>query len=159
MNLDDIDLEIVRLLQEDGRQGNRSVARQMGLSEGAVRKRIRRMEDEEAIVYGLLVDVGALGPALWFWLDIEVKPVEIDAVATFIAAFQCCTLCTVITTNLSIRASGSVPDRAALAKLVDDIAGRPGVLDVTAREVVGFAHHQYQFKLHSDTWGGRDRET
>jgi Lrp/AsnC family transcriptional regulator for asnA, asnC and gidA len=42
-DLDDLDLQIVRLLQEDGRFSNVEIARRIGVSDPTVRKRIERL--------------------------------------------------------------------------------------------------------------------
>ncbi len=42
---DHIDRRIVRLLQEDGRMSNRTIAEKIGVSEGTVRNRIKRLKE------------------------------------------------------------------------------------------------------------------
>jgi len=48
-NMDDTDKEIIRLLKEDGRAGYSDIGKKIGLSEGAVRKRIKALADSEVI--------------------------------------------------------------------------------------------------------------
>src|SRR5262249_49532383 len=43
--LDEIDLGLIEALAKDGRQSNREVGRQLGVSEGTIRSRLRRLED------------------------------------------------------------------------------------------------------------------
>ncbi|MFM9125403.1 MAG: Lrp/AsnC family transcriptional regulator, partial [Actinomycetota bacterium] len=45
--LDATDEAILRALQEDGRRSYRSVARDVGVSEGTVRARVRKLEQRE----------------------------------------------------------------------------------------------------------------
>ena len=47
--MDDVDRKILNILKEDGRAGYISVAKQIGLSEGAVRKRIKILSDSGVI--------------------------------------------------------------------------------------------------------------
>ncbi len=47
--MDGIDREIVRILRDDGRAGYISIGKRVGLSEGAVRKRIRVLVDSGVI--------------------------------------------------------------------------------------------------------------
>jgi len=47
--LDDIDREIIRLLQADGRAPNTAMARALGVTETTVRKRVARLLDERLI--------------------------------------------------------------------------------------------------------------
>jgi len=47
--MDDVDRKILNILKEDGRAGYISIAKQIGLSEGAVRKRIKILSDSGVI--------------------------------------------------------------------------------------------------------------
>ena len=47
--MDETDKEIIRLLKEDGRAGYNDIGKKIGLSEGAVRKRIRALADSGVI--------------------------------------------------------------------------------------------------------------
>jgi Lrp/AsnC family leucine-responsive transcriptional regulator len=60
--LDEIDREIVRLLNANGRLNQERIAREVKLSRPAVHERIRRLEEEGVIRgYKALVDWAALG--------------------------------------------------------------------------------------------------
>jgi DNA-binding Lrp family transcriptional regulator len=50
MNLDETDAALLRLLNEDARTSHRQLARTLGLAQGTVTNRLRRMEDEGIIV-------------------------------------------------------------------------------------------------------------
>ena len=43
--MDDVDREIIRILKDDGRAGYIEIGKKIGLSEGAVRKRIKTLTD------------------------------------------------------------------------------------------------------------------
>jgi DNA-binding Lrp family transcriptional regulator len=47
--VDDLDREIIRILKKDGRAGYISIGKKVGLSEGAVRKRIRNLTENGII--------------------------------------------------------------------------------------------------------------
>lgn len=59
--MDDIDRHILQLLKEDGRSTNAEVGVKIGLSEGAVRRRIARMRQEGTILRFTAVTL-PLGP-------------------------------------------------------------------------------------------------
>ena len=46
-NLDQADLAIVERLSRDARVSNREIAEQLGVTEGTVRARVKRMEEEK----------------------------------------------------------------------------------------------------------------
>ena len=47
--MDEKDRQIIKILKDDGRAGYGSIGAQVGLSEGAVRKRIKTLTDESVI--------------------------------------------------------------------------------------------------------------
>ena len=55
--MDEVDKKIVKILREDGRAGYINIGKQIGLSEGAVRKRIKALT-EAAVIRKFTVKVG-----------------------------------------------------------------------------------------------------
>ena len=47
--MDDVDKKILKLLKDDGRAGYNTIGKEIGLSEGAVRKRIKALTDAQVI--------------------------------------------------------------------------------------------------------------
>lgn len=73
--MEDIDLQIVRLLLEDGRMSYTDVGKATGLSTSAAHQRVRRLEQRGVITgYRAVVDVEALGLPLTAF--ISVKPFD-----------------------------------------------------------------------------------
>ena len=58
---DDTDRAILRALQEDGRRSFRAIARGVGVSEGTVRTRVRRIEEAGALRILAFVDPSPWG--------------------------------------------------------------------------------------------------
>lgn len=86
-NLDQIDRQIITHLQYDGRLAFTDIAANLGLSEGAVRRRVKRLRDA-----GLLQVVGIVEPHILGWnaaamIGVTVQPGKIDAVADQVAQF------------------------------------------------------------------------
>lgn len=62
IHLDDINLDILRLLLEDGRMSYKEIGKRIGLTAPAVTERIRKLEERGVITgYRALVDYSALG--------------------------------------------------------------------------------------------------
>jgi DNA-binding Lrp family transcriptional regulator len=55
--MDDIDRKIIKILKEDGRAGYVEIGSKVGLSEGAVRKRIKTLTDE-GVIRSFTVKIG-----------------------------------------------------------------------------------------------------
>lgn len=86
--LDELDISIVRELQVDGRQSNRKIATALGVVEGTVRLRLKRMHDEGAIRIQALSDVAAFGIGAHAYVGIEVEPGRVDEVSEHVAALE-----------------------------------------------------------------------
>lgn len=68
---DSVDLHLLRLLSEDSRQSQRSLARQLGMSAPAVAERMNRLE-RSGVIRGYTIDVdwAALGLPLLAFIDV-----------------------------------------------------------------------------------------
>ena len=66
MNLpiDDIDAEMIKLLKQNGRMRNTEMANQLNLSDTAIRKRLKRLIDEEIIQIVAVVNQSKMGYVL-----------------------------------------------------------------------------------------------
>lgn len=59
--MDAMDLALIDALAEDGRQSNRQIARQLGVSEGTVRSRLRRLEEAKLVRVVAVTNRAVLG--------------------------------------------------------------------------------------------------
>jgi Lrp/AsnC family transcriptional regulator for asnA, asnC and gidA len=79
--LDPIDLGIVQALQADGRRPFTRIARDLGVSEAAVRQRVTRLEAGGTLQIVAVTDPGALGFRIMAMLGISVRPGAAEQVA------------------------------------------------------------------------------
>jgi DNA-binding Lrp family transcriptional regulator len=84
--VDELDLSIIGLLQQDARSSNRGIAAELDVSEGTVRTRIRRMEEEGLIRIQAISDVVAFGFTAHAYVGIKVDGGRIDDVAAALLA-------------------------------------------------------------------------
>lgn len=85
--LDETDRAIVSHLQYDGRKPFTEIAANLGVSEGAIRRRVKRMTDE-----GILQIVGIVEPQFLEWnaagmIGVSVQAGQVEAVGEQIAQF------------------------------------------------------------------------
>ena len=83
--MDNLDTKIVGILQKDGRASNAGIAREVGVSEGTVRRRLKRLVDEQFINVVALIDPSRLGYSSEAIVGIQVDPDKIDAVSETIS--------------------------------------------------------------------------
>ena len=71
--LDEVDKSIVAQLSRDARVSNGQIAGELGVTEGTVRARIKRMEEEKLIRLTAVTNIDRFGDALLAYLWIEVE--------------------------------------------------------------------------------------
>ena len=111
-SLDDVDLELLRLLQVDGRRSVAALARDLGLAESTCAGRVRSLADR-GIVRGFVADIDAA--SVGFAVEAMVAIRFSGHVRTQVEAFR----------DVHVAAPGS----DALRNFVlDHLANRPGVV-------------------------------
>jgi Lrp/AsnC family transcriptional regulator for asnA, asnC and gidA len=89
MNLDKIDLKILRILQGDGRKSFREIGRELRISEGTVRARIKKMK-ENGIINGFHISVNPhkLGKDVIAILGLYLKPSEVKKTLEILKSYD-----------------------------------------------------------------------
>ena len=86
--MDELDRKIIQILQENGRASNARIARDVGVSEGTVRRRLQSLLQEGIIKVVALPDPEVLGYNTEALVGIQVDPDKIDEVARQLAALK-----------------------------------------------------------------------
>ncbi len=80
-----IDTKIISMLQDDGRVSNVEIARDVGISEGTVRRRLKRLIQDQFIRVSALRDPGKMGYVSEALIGVQVDLDKIDQVAEDLA--------------------------------------------------------------------------
>lgn len=150
VKFDELDEKIVAAFQSGDRLSNRAVARALGLSEGAIRKRMKRLTESGAISYGLAVDVLATGFNVHGWLIAEVRTGHARDVAEFVGELETCSLSMLVTGEASVRAYVYARDNADMSALIQRVSKRRGVTHVAFKEAISIARHRYELIMFGD---------
>ena len=86
--MDELDRKIIALLQLDGRASNAKIAREVGVSEGTVRRRLRRLVKNDMVKVVAVPNLEKLGYATTALIGISTGPGKSDTVADAIAAME-----------------------------------------------------------------------
>lgn len=144
--LDDLDLGIVEWLSEDARTSNRQIASALGVTEGTVRARIKRMEDDGQIRITAINNINCLtNPALaYIWVEVE-KSAQISAVSRQLADIPEIGFVGVMLGRSDILAITMVQNNAQLADFLNGtISGIAGVRGTECSLGVNFIKHDYR---------------
>lgn len=86
--MDELDRKIIALLQMDGRASNAKIAREVGVSEGTVRRRLRRLIQDDVVNVVAVPNLEKLGYATTALIGLQTGPGKSDSVADSIANLQ-----------------------------------------------------------------------
>ena len=88
MKLDDTDLEIVRILYEDGRSSYSDISKILGVSAGTVRNRISRMRSSGMLSFNVWLDPYRSGMGVHATLLVKVQPSQLTEAADELASLE-----------------------------------------------------------------------
>ncbi len=83
--MDELDRRLIELLQLDGRASNAKIARELGVSEGTVRRRLSRLIQDDAIRIAAVPNLEKLGYGTTALIGVQARPGKSDAVAEALA--------------------------------------------------------------------------
>jgi DNA-binding Lrp family transcriptional regulator len=131
LRLDDIDLQIIRELQADGRMTNVELARRVGMSAPPCLRRVRALEEAGVITgYRALVDEKTLGFEIVFFAFVHLSSqaeVDLAAFRTQIRNWPAVRECWTLSGDIDFVLKGVAPDLRAFQALVGDLTGLPNV--------------------------------
>jgi len=87
VQLDDTDINIIQLLQYDGRLPFTKIAAELGITEGTVRRRAKRLTESGVLQVSAVVDPQHLGLNAAGMIGITVQTGHVDAVAEQLVQF------------------------------------------------------------------------
>ena len=86
--MDELDRRMINLLQRDGRASNAKIAREVGVSEGTVRRRLRRLILDDVVKVIAVPNLEKIGYSTTAMIGLQTAPGKADAVADSIAKLE-----------------------------------------------------------------------
>ena len=123
--MDDLDLAIIDILRHDGRVSNAGIAREAGVSEGTVRRRLKRMIDDNLIEFRVILNLGRKARTV---VGLYVDPHGIDDVLAEVSRLEGVTFACVTTGRYDMLLWAEAESAESLGKLITKTIGAiPGV--------------------------------
>ena len=148
--IDEIDCEIVNLLMEDGRMRATDIAHRLGdgISERAIRYRIKRMTEEGIIRIGAILDPHTLGYRVIADVFIEVETGHIEEVARKLAEHENVSYVACSIGERDISAQIITRNNAEVYSFATEYIGKlPGVRKTTTSIVPITVKDVYQWRI------------
>ncbi|MBE9537889.1 MAG: Lrp/AsnC family transcriptional regulator [Proteobacteria bacterium] len=144
--LDKIDKAIVEWLSRDARTSNRKIANELGVTEGTVRARIKRMEKEKLIRITAVTNIDRFRDAAlaYIWIEVE-RSKQAQAVAETLSKLPELGFVGVMLGRSDILAITMVRNTEHLAEFIhNNISGVEGVRRTESTLGVNFVKHDYR---------------
>ena len=126
--MDVLDTKIIGILQKDGRASNAGIARKVGVSEGTVRRRLKRLVQEEYVRVVAIPDPSKMGYDSEALIGVQVDPDKVDQVSEGLTALDEVSWVTVTTGSYDIFAWATLQSAEALGIFLRTKVGTiPGV--------------------------------
>lgn len=126
--MDELDRHIIKILESNGRASNATIARQVGVSEGTVRRRLKRLIGEDIIRVMAFPDPRALGYESEALIGVQVDPDKIDDVAAALSSLDSTRWVALATGTFDVFAWATLPDAEQLGRFLRENVGViPGV--------------------------------
>lgn len=126
--MDRLDEKIIQILRDDGRISNAEIARDLNVSEGTIRRRIRKLIQNETVRIMAIPDPQKIGYNTVAIIGIESDPDKIDDVANYLSNLQETQYVALTTGTFDIFIWVAVSSTEELGKLLrTSIATAPGI--------------------------------
>jgi len=144
--LDDIDQAIVEWLSRDARTSNRKIAQELGVTEGTVRARIKRMEEEKLIRITAVTNINRFRDAAlaYIWIEVE-RSHQVETVARTLSKVNELGFVGVMLGRSDILVITMARNTEQLAEFIHKkISGVEGVRRTESTVGVNFIKHDYR---------------
>jgi Lrp/AsnC family transcriptional regulator for asnA, asnC and gidA len=145
--LDEVDRAIVRLLQQDGRISNAAIAREVGVSEPTVKKRIDRLISERIIKVSAILNPHKSGYSCNVLIALRTRPDKTFDVGRQLARVERIVYLGYTTGRYDILAEGLFHDDADLLRFYQhDLAGIDGIVSIETSHVLESVRADYEWE-------------
>jgi len=129
--LDRLDKGIVERLARDARISNRAIAAELGVTEGTIRTRIKRLQNEGLIQFTVITDFRMAGSPNLTMMGIKVDPSQVSSLARRLSDIPEITCVVVLLGRYSLLAMGLFTSVEQMNDvIVEHIRPLPGVQSV-----------------------------
>lgn len=142
--LDDTDREIIKLLQQDGRMPFLTIANQLGLAEGTVRRRVARLLDEKILRIVGITDPFKIGLHTVAIVGLKVERGRLDLTAEALAKLPEVRSVALSTGNFDLVIQVAVKNNDELLTfLIKKLSEIPGILNTGTSLVLKVAKEDF----------------
>ncbi|MGI6852542.1 Lrp/AsnC family transcriptional regulator [Mesorhizobium sp. 1B3] len=146
INLDELDVGIIKHLHQDARAPAKAIADSLGVPESTVRNRLSRLIKSNVIEFVALTNPLNLGHTTWIMMEIEVETKSIRRVAKKLSSLSEVYFVYITTGSFDIFAGATFASNAEFVDfLTNQLANVEGIVRVNTRAIL--ETHKRVFKF------------
>ncbi len=147
-SLDETDREILRILQRDGRTSNSQIARDLGITETTVRKRIASMRERELMEIVAVPTPRVAGYNVSAIIGLSVALHSLREISESLVTLPEVRYCGLSTGRFDVIIEAFFYDNEHLLQFTTDVLGAlPGVTDVETSLILKIEKFSYEWEL------------
>lgn len=128
VQVDDLDLQLIELLSRDARVSNRKVASELGVTEGTVRGRIKRLQQDGLIAFTAITGLGMAEKSRLAFISVQADVDRVREIARLIGEIPSITAVMITMGQFNILAMCLFDELDSLVDVASDrILSLPGV--------------------------------
>lgn len=132
LSIDELDVELLKLLELDARQGVAGLATTLGISRNTVQSRIRRLEEGGLIAgYRPQIDLATAGLVVQAFLALETEQGSLSRIAREVTEIPQVIEVHTVTGREDLLVRVATATQPELLQLIEGIVGFPGVIHST----------------------------
>jgi len=144
--LDELDHRIIESLARDARVSNRQIAGELGVTEGTIRTRLRRLQDQRLIQFTVVTDFRMAGSPNLVMMGIHADPNRVPALAKKLSDIDAISCVVVLLGRYSLLAMGLFTSLEIVNELIQKrVRTLEGVRDVET--LVSVRNFKYDARL------------
>ncbi|NLM26107.1 MAG: Lrp/AsnC family transcriptional regulator [Firmicutes bacterium] len=155
MGIDDLDRQILKYLQEDGRISYVTLANQLNVSEGTIRKRVKKLEENNILQIVGVTDPFKVGLDTVAFLWLEVQRGQVNNVIEKLKEVVSIRYLAVTTGSYDLVAMVVLPNREELIKLLNEqVPSIEGIISTETSIILQIHKQIYNWIPFKESKGG-----
>jgi len=148
LRIDELDIQIIKLLQEDSRLSYNKIAEKLGISVGTAYNRIKNLEERGILKgYTIIVDPDKVGYGLTALILVQAEGKHLTEVESEIAKIDNVTSVYDITGEFDIAVISRFKDRDSLNKFIKSLLSLPHVKKTVTNVVLNVVKEDSRIKF------------
>ncbi|MEM1241095.1 MAG: Lrp/AsnC family transcriptional regulator [Cyanobacteria bacterium P01_H01_bin.26] len=145
--IDSLDLNIIRLLQQNGRIAYSDIARAIDAPEATIRYRVKRLIDEKIISISAFINTGKIKYKNVAYIEIEVNPTFLEANVSELITMENISYVASVTGEFDLMLEYIYQDNDDLLNFINSLKSNPNVKRLNSRTILKIHKAQYPARI------------